>query len=77
MIERKTKAPQIAGNNLKGHSHAIARMSTNKAIVSQSPEKGKAHHGMLQLQSPMQEVREVWSSENPALPLQEMQSDLF
>ena len=47
----KNKALQIADNNLKGHlSHAIARMSTGKAIVSQSPKKGKVYDGLLQLQ---------------------------
>lgn len=56
----KNKAPQIAGNNLKGHlSQAIARMVHDNAIVSQSPEKGKAHNGLLQLQSDLQEIREV------------------
>jgi hypothetical protein len=70
MITTKTKAPQIADNNLKGQSHAIARMSGCKVIVSQSPKKGKAHHDVLQLQYPMQEIREIWSVENPALSLQ-------
>ena len=47
----KTKAPQIADNNPKGHlSHAIARMRLDNAIVSQSPKKGKVYDGLLQLQ---------------------------
>ncbi len=43
----QTKAPQSAGNTLKGHYCAIAHTAYNKAIVSQSPMKGKAHHGVL------------------------------
>jgi hypothetical protein len=68
---RKTKAPQIAGNNPKGHlSHAIARMRLDNAIVSQSPKKGKAQNDVLQLQYPMQEIRQVRLQGNPALLLQ-------
>jgi hypothetical protein len=51
MMKIKTKALQIAANNLKGFNCAIAHTVTYKIIVSQSPEKGKAHDGMLQLQS--------------------------
>jgi hypothetical protein len=43
------KAPQIADNNLKGSTRAIAHTSYHTAIVSQSREKGKAYDGMLQL----------------------------
>jgi hypothetical protein len=53
MMNDKTKAPQIADNNLKGRSHTIARMSCDNAIVSQSPKKGKAQNDVLQLQYPM------------------------
>lgn len=53
MLTRKTKAPQSAGNTLKGQNRAIAHTATYKAIVSQLPMKGKAHNGMLQLQYSM------------------------
>ena len=61
MLTQKTKAPQSAGNTLKGSNCAIAHTANDKAIVSQSPMKGKAHHGVLQLQYSMQKVREVRS----------------
>jgi tRNA(Glu) U13 pseudouridine synthase TruD len=52
-MTQKTKALQVAGNNLKGfHTHAIdSRMSVDNSIVSYRHEKGKVHNGMLQLQS--------------------------
>ena len=50
---KNKKAPQSAGNTLKGSNYAIARIAAFKAIVSQSPMKGKAHHGVLQLQYPL------------------------
>jgi hypothetical protein len=47
----KTKAPQIADNNLKGYlSRAISHTSLDNSIVRELPEKGKAHNGLLQLQ---------------------------
>jgi hypothetical protein len=44
------KAPQSAINTLKGSNRAIAHTATYKAIVSQSPMKGKAHHGLSRMQ---------------------------
>jgi hypothetical protein len=52
-MKNKIKAPQSAGNTLKGSNCAIAHTATIKAIVSQSPMKGKALYGVLQLQSSM------------------------
>jgi hypothetical protein len=52
-MRNKTKAPQSARNTLKGSTCAIAHTSYCKAIVSQSPMKGKAQNGVLQLQYPM------------------------
>ena len=54
-MSMKNKAPQVAGNNLKGDlSHAIdSRMSLDNSIVSYRLEKGKASNGLLQLQSHM------------------------
>lgn len=43
------KAPQSADNTLKGSNRAIAHTASYKAIVSQSPMKGKAYNGVLQL----------------------------
>ena len=46
----KSKSPADCADNRQGHqTHAIARMSQNNSIVSQSPEKGKAHGGLSQL----------------------------
>jgi hypothetical protein len=53
MLTQKTKAPQSAGNTLKGSNPAIAHRATYNAIVSQSPMKGKALYGLLQLQYSM------------------------
>jgi hypothetical protein len=53
IIGMKNKAPQSATNTLKGSNCAIAHTAHNNAIVSQLHEKGKAHHGVLQLQYPM------------------------
>jgi hypothetical protein len=50
MLTQKTKAPQSADNTLKGSNCAIAHTATYKAIVSQSPMKGKAPHGVSRLQ---------------------------
>jgi hypothetical protein len=49
-MRNKIKALQIAGNNLKGSNCAIAHRAMRKTIVSQSPKKGKAQNGVLQLQ---------------------------
>ena len=74
----QTKAPQSAGDTLKGvPSHAIdSRMSLDNSIVSYRREKGN-HNGLLQLQYSMQKIREVRSQEDPALSLQEMRSHVL
>jgi hypothetical protein len=47
----KNKTPQVADNNLWGYlSHAIARMSADKAILSQSQGESKVQNGLPRLQ---------------------------
>ena len=74
---RKSKSPNRSANSHQGYlSHAIARMSLDNSIVSQSRTKGKAHNDVPQLQYPMQET---WKRPqgNAALPLQPVFQDVL